>query len=285
MAPCCCAQAEQQVHDRLARSRRPDCPVGSSARRIAGRGAAARASATRCCSPPESWRGIMVHARAQAHRGAVPPRRGRRRPACPPVPAGVATFSSAVIVGMRWKDWNTTPILPRRKRASASSSSAVRSWPSARNPSARGALQPAHQHEERRLARPRRPDQPHRLALVHVQRDALAGSRPAPHCPASVRRASRQRDDGIRHRQSPRLVARGRRRSCRTIWRCVAERQRGVHGRCRSRDLADGRRPCPRCRRAAGADRPRRQSDAGLRPAAGGGLRPGAGGLAAGARP
>jgi hypothetical protein len=32
-------------------------PVGSSARRIAGRGAAARARATRCCSPPDIWLG------------------------------------------------------------------------------------------------------------------------------------------------------------------------------------------------------------------------------------
>ena len=32
-------------------------PVGSSARRIAGRGAAARAKATRCCSPPDIWAG------------------------------------------------------------------------------------------------------------------------------------------------------------------------------------------------------------------------------------
>ena len=32
-------------------------PVGSSARRIAGRRASARATATRCCSPPESWTG------------------------------------------------------------------------------------------------------------------------------------------------------------------------------------------------------------------------------------
>jgi hypothetical protein len=24
--------------------------------------------------------------------------------------SGVATFSSAVIVGIRWKDWNTTPM-------------------------------------------------------------------------------------------------------------------------------------------------------------------------------
>ena len=32
-------------------------PVGSSAMRIAGLGASARAMATRCCSPPESWPG------------------------------------------------------------------------------------------------------------------------------------------------------------------------------------------------------------------------------------
>src|SRR5690606_15889329 len=32
-------------------------PVGSSHRRMAGRFATARATATRCCSPPESWAG------------------------------------------------------------------------------------------------------------------------------------------------------------------------------------------------------------------------------------
>ena len=32
-------------------------PVGSSAITTDGRGASARASATRCCSPPESWAG------------------------------------------------------------------------------------------------------------------------------------------------------------------------------------------------------------------------------------
>ena len=35
----------------------------------------------------------------------------------------------AVIVGIRWNDWNTTPMWSRRKRASASSFIAVRSWP------------------------------------------------------------------------------------------------------------------------------------------------------------
>ena len=36
-------------------------PVGSSATRIVGSVTMARAMATRCCSPPESWAGIMVH--------------------------------------------------------------------------------------------------------------------------------------------------------------------------------------------------------------------------------
>ena len=51
--------------------------------------------------------------------------------AWPASSSGVATFSSAVIVGIRWKDWKTTPICSRRNRASASSFIAVRSRPSA----------------------------------------------------------------------------------------------------------------------------------------------------------
>ncbi len=39
-------------------------------------------------------------------------------------------FSSAVMVGTRWKDWNTMPMRRPRKRASASSSSPARSVPS-----------------------------------------------------------------------------------------------------------------------------------------------------------
>ena len=56
-------------------------PVGSSAIRIAGLGASARASATRCCSPPDSSRRIVIAAaRASRPRRAPAPRaRGRRR--------------------------------------------------------------------------------------------------------------------------------------------------------------------------------------------------------------
>src|SRR6056297_3454339 len=55
--------------------------------------------------------------------------RASRRPASS---SGVATFSSAVMVGIRWKDWNTTPTCARRSRASASSLMVPRSWPKAR---------------------------------------------------------------------------------------------------------------------------------------------------------
>src|ERR1041385_6602503 len=43
--------------------------------------------------------------------------------------SGTATFSSAVMVGMRWNDWNTMPTWRPRKRASASSSSEPKSSP------------------------------------------------------------------------------------------------------------------------------------------------------------
>ncbi len=43
--------------------------------------------------------------------------------------SGTATFSSAVMFWIRWNDWKTMPTLRPRKRARASSSSAVRSSP------------------------------------------------------------------------------------------------------------------------------------------------------------
>ncbi len=49
-------EGEEQVDD-LGAGRLVEVAVGSSATRIAGSGATARAMATRCCSPPESWAG------------------------------------------------------------------------------------------------------------------------------------------------------------------------------------------------------------------------------------
>ena len=65
---------------------------------------------------------------AAAARQARPPQarraRARAASATPASSSGTATFSSAVMVGIRWNDWNTMPTLRPRKRASASSSSA-----------------------------------------------------------------------------------------------------------------------------------------------------------------
>ncbi len=124
VVPVALAQREQQVHHRRAGRAGRGC---RSARRPAaarGSGAKARASATRCCSPPESWPGRCVSRwpepdRAQAR--LAPAAMASRRPASS---SGTATFSSAVMVGIRWNAWNTMPTCSRRSRASASSSSA-----------------------------------------------------------------------------------------------------------------------------------------------------------------
>ncbi len=57
--------------------------------------------------------------------------------------SGTATFSSAVMVGIRWKDWNTMPTRPRRKRASASSPIRVMSVPAIATRPAVGFSSPA----------------------------------------------------------------------------------------------------------------------------------------------
>jgi hypothetical protein len=105
--------------------------VGSSARRTGGSWARARAMATRCCCPPES------------SDGRCPPRSvrptsssrwwGRSRAAWPRSPAlhsGTATFSHAVRLGTRLKDWNTSPTVRRRYCTISASVSSASSWPS-----------------------------------------------------------------------------------------------------------------------------------------------------------
>jgi hypothetical protein len=55
--------------------------------------------------------------------------------------SGVATFSSAVIVGMRWKDWN--PHITLTKRARSSSPKCVMSVPERYDRPRRRGFQPA----------------------------------------------------------------------------------------------------------------------------------------------
>ena len=103
-------------------------PVGSSASSSVGRFASALAMATRWRWPPESAPGSS----SAPSRSPSPSSRSRARAvACagraPPTSAASATFSSADMCSMRWKNWNTSPTWRRRSRASgAAPSSSVR---------------------------------------------------------------------------------------------------------------------------------------------------------------
>jgi hypothetical protein len=55
-------------------------------------------------------RGIMVEALAEADRLRSSAAARSKASSAPASSSGTATFSSAVMVGMRWKDWKTMPI-------------------------------------------------------------------------------------------------------------------------------------------------------------------------------
>ena len=92
-------------------------PVGSSANTTSGRVTSARAMATRCCCPPDSWDGRWP---ARSARPTEPSTRliSGREGRCPASRSGSATFSSAVSEGSRLNDWNTNPIRFRRSTVS-----------------------------------------------------------------------------------------------------------------------------------------------------------------------
>ena len=87
-------------------------PVGSSASRIGGVVASARAIATRCCSPPESWEGRWL-ARLPSPTAASSSSGSLRAVLTAPL---LSTFWRAVSVAIRLNCWNTKPIESRRSR-------------------------------------------------------------------------------------------------------------------------------------------------------------------------
>ena len=108
--------------------------MGSSAKMIAGRAARARATATRCCWPPDSSLGrclsrspsptVVTTLSTQAGSGFRPARS-----------IGSVMFSAAFRVGIRLKLWKTKPTWSRRTWVRSLSLSVVRSvspmktWP------------------------------------------------------------------------------------------------------------------------------------------------------------
>src|SRR6218665_763951 len=117
-------------------------PVGSSASSTAGCTTKARASATRCCSPPDSTLGECLRRWLRPTRASISVAawRASRRLASS---SGSITFSSAVRWPISWKLWNTKPSCCARRAARASSSMANRSWPPSRTVPRVGQSSPA----------------------------------------------------------------------------------------------------------------------------------------------
>ncbi len=88
-------------------------PVGSSAKMMSGRPASARAQATRCCWPPESWLGRWV-SRPERPTVSTTLSSQARSTLRPAMSIGRVMFSSAVRVGSRLNAWKMKPMWSRR---------------------------------------------------------------------------------------------------------------------------------------------------------------------------
>ena len=118
-------------------------------------------------------RRIMMQPLGQADLGQFLARAVGTASAAPASSSGTATFSSAVMVGIRWKDWNTMPTLRPRKRASASSSSRRRSEPATTIEPVSARSSPASTISSVVLPEPGRADQANRLAAPYMQVDVF----------------------------------------------------------------------------------------------------------------
>ena len=122
------SSSSEMISSRVSSSRLPE---GSSASSTRGSLTSARAIAARCCWPPESsvgrWRARSARPTLSSARMAF-----SRRSAFGILSGtrAVSTFSTALRVGMRLKDWNTKPICSARIRVSRASLIVLRSWPS-----------------------------------------------------------------------------------------------------------------------------------------------------------
>src|SRR5216117_3674639 len=108
----------------LAWSRLPD---GSSANTRLGSCTRARATAQRCCSPPDSSAGrCVIRPASPTSESSSSARDLARRAAVPPIRSGIITFSKAENSRKRWWNWKTNPNL--RLRSSASPPASKSAW-------------------------------------------------------------------------------------------------------------------------------------------------------------
>ena len=150
-------------------------PVGSSAIRIIGRLTKARATATRCCSPPDSSSGIRSPLPSSPTSSRVSGTRLRISEAPLPMTCSAkATFSETVLFGSSRKSWKTVPIW-RRSRGTFQRGEPVDLLAGHVDPAAGGPRLAQHQPQEGGLARAGGADEEDELALLDVDCHVVEG--------------------------------------------------------------------------------------------------------------
>ena len=146
-------------------------PVGSSASRMTGSPATARATATRCCWPPESWLGRCLARCAMPTRSSASVTRCRRSAGrMPRYVSGSSTFSKTVRSPIRLKLWKMNPISRLRTRA-RSEAAQLGDRPAVQLVRAvGGGVEQAENREQRRLAAARRPADRRRIRPCAISR-------------------------------------------------------------------------------------------------------------------
>ena len=205
-------RSSERTSPEAVESRLPD---GSSANTTAGREIRARATATRCCCPPDSSAGRWLSL-SRMPTVSISRSNHSRSGFRPAIDSGSRMFSSAFSTGSRLNVWKTKPIFSRRSSVSSSSLSSVRSTPAMRTVPEVGRSRPARMCSSVDLPDPEGP--------------MIAAKRPAG--------KSRSRPRARRRRLRPRRSGGGA-RSASTMFssRCSCS---AVRCRC------SWRRPCPR---------------------------------------
>ena len=175
------------------RTRASSAESGSSSSSTEGATASARASATRCCWPPESWCGYEPPRSPSPTSSSSSSRAPRAAPAAATLRmrSPNATFSAAVIVGNSEYAWNTIPVSRRLAGTSVTSRPSISTRPVGRP------VEPGEQPQRGGLAAARRAEQREQLARLRAPgpaRRARACRRSCAGCPGTRRRRCHLRE-------------------------------------------------------------------------------------------
>ena len=148
--------------------------MGSSANSTVGSATRARATATRCCWPPDISAG-RCERRSSSPTRSITASTQERSILRPAIDSGSVTFSSAVSVGTRLNAWNTKPMCLRRSSVSCLSPIVVMSWPPISTVPSVGRSRPASRCIRVDLPEPLGPMIAVNWPVGHLERDAAHG--------------------------------------------------------------------------------------------------------------